>query len=232
VHRACDLQSIPVRLVFAGGVLQTLLLVLVWPLQGFSAERRVLASAYRALADYAANITVDELVAPDPNTFATLKATLADPQPFARRGESVAFEVLLDEAERIRGMLGALTIDRYTLTTDGRVEEAATVATLGITVQSVLAEIAAALAGDRVPQDDGKWRTLRRRPGARRQMRKHCSASSALRGVPRRLRSAEHRRIRSRGGLRVCLPRPSPKRSRRFAQTAASNPNSRSTRFV
>lgn len=149
-------------LVFAGGVLQTLLLVLVWPLQGFSAERRVLASAYRALADYAANITVDELVAPDPNTFATLKATLADPQPFARRGESVAFEVLLDEAERIRGMLGALTIDRYTLTTDGRVEEAATVATLGITVQSVLAEIAAALAGDRVPQDDGKWRTLDR----------------------------------------------------------------------
>ncbi|MGH7330078.1 MAG: FUSC family protein, partial [Polyangiaceae bacterium] len=39
-------------LVFAGGLVQTFLLVSVWPLRRFSAERRALANAARSLAQY------------------------------------------------------------------------------------------------------------------------------------------------------------------------------------
>jgi uncharacterized membrane protein YccC len=147
-------------LVFAGGALQTLLLVSIWPLQRFTAERTVLARAYRTLAAYADQIRASELRPPDQRPFASLTATLADPQPFARRGEIAAFEILLDEAERIRAALGALAVDRYVLarSTDPRV---AAVVALGSATSAVLGAVAVALDAGRPPLDpDGMWHAL------------------------------------------------------------------------
>jgi len=147
-------------LVFAGGALQTLLLVSIWPLQRFTAERTVLAKAYRTLAAYADQIRASELRPPDQRPFTSLTATLADPQPFARRGEIAAFEILLDEAERIRAALGALAVDRYVLarSADAR---AATVVALGSASSAVLGAVATALDAGRPPQDpQGTWSAL------------------------------------------------------------------------
>jgi uncharacterized membrane protein YccC len=147
-------------LVFAGGALQTLLLVSIWPLQRFTAERGVLAKAYRTLATYADQIRTTELRPPDQRPFTSLTATLADPQPFARRGEVAAFEILLDEAERIRAALGALAVDRYVLVraADAR---ATAVVELGSATSAVLGAVAAALEAGRSPHDaDGTWHKL------------------------------------------------------------------------
>jgi len=142
--------GIAALLVFAGGALQTLLLVAIWPLQRFTAERTVLAEAYRALATYAAGIRASELRPPDQRPFTTSSETLADPQPFARRGEIAAFEMLLDEAERIRATLGALAVDRYVLDRSAG-ERSASVVELGSAAAAVLRAIAQALDAGRPP---------------------------------------------------------------------------------
>jgi uncharacterized membrane protein YccC len=143
--------------VFAGGLVQTVLLVAVWPLARFKRERGVLAAAYRALAAYGSHFPDSKLRPPEAATFAKLDQTLSDPQPFASRGEIVAFEALLVEAERIRGTLAALASDRYVL--GARASSAAhAIGRLGATASDVLGEIAAALAAARAPTcGDGMW---------------------------------------------------------------------------
>jgi uncharacterized membrane protein YccC len=139
--------------VVAGGVLQTILLVLVWPLQRFSGERRVLAAAYRALAAYAGHLPEAKLASPATAELTSVGAALADPQPFARPSELVAFEDLLDEAERIRASLGALATDRHHLAVRGLTEAAEAARRIGAAAERVLTEIADALAAGRAPAD-------------------------------------------------------------------------------
>ena len=100
--------AIRAGLVLGGGLIQTLLVVMIWPLRRFSAERRALATAYRSLARYASGIPAAPEVAPEPHTFAMTISPLADPQPFARAGDVLVFQGLLDEAERIRASLAGL----------------------------------------------------------------------------------------------------------------------------
>ena len=97
-------------LVAAGGLIQTLLVVLIWPLRRFAIERRSLAAAYQSLAAYAAMIPARETIPPEPHTFAGTASPLADPQPFAGSGEVFVFQALLDEGERIRASLAAFTV--------------------------------------------------------------------------------------------------------------------------
>jgi len=148
-------------LVFAGGALQTVLLVLIWPLQRFSAERRVLAAAYRALGAYAGSFPRAKLGAPASASLETVSDTLADPQPFARRGEIAAYEALLDGAQRIRASLAALATDRHLLETHGADEAVHAIDELGSLAELVLSEIAAALEHARVPNRlDALWHAL------------------------------------------------------------------------
>lgn len=139
--------------IVAGGVLQTILLVLVWPLQRFSGERRVLAAAYRTLAAYAGHLPETKLASPATAELTSVGTALADPQPFARRSELAAFEDLLDEAERIRAGLGALATDRHLLAVRGLAGAAAAVRRLGAAAEQVLSEIADALAAGRAPAE-------------------------------------------------------------------------------
>lgn len=141
--------------VLAGGALQTLLLVLVWPLQRFTAERRVLAEAYRTLATYAEDLPSLRLGSPAPLDRVT--AALADPQPFARRIEIAAFEALLDEAGRLRASLAALATDGYVLTDHGYADAAVSLRMLGADAAIALREIASALDDARAPADLGAF---------------------------------------------------------------------------
>jgi uncharacterized membrane protein YccC len=100
-------------LVVAGGLLQTLIVVVLWPLRRSPAERRALARLYWDLSAYAELLPAARWVAPsDPAPFAEAAAVLADPQPWALRGDGTAFRELYDEAERIRISLAALAANR------------------------------------------------------------------------------------------------------------------------
>jgi uncharacterized membrane protein YccC len=171
-HDSPGAAAIQAAFVLAGGLVQTLLLVSVWPLARFKRERDVLAAAYRTLAEYAGHFPETRLRAPESAPFAKLSETLADPQPFSSRGEIAAFEALLAEAERIRGTLAALAADRYGFLGHGaplvrniRGDATAAGATaadaigrVGTSSGLVLAEIAAALSEAREPAcEDAVW---------------------------------------------------------------------------
>jgi fusaric acid resistance family protein len=145
-------------IVFAGGVIQTVLVVTIWPLRRFSVERRTIATAYRTLGSYANNLAVADGVAPEPHTFAALAPPLEDPQPFARPSDVLVFQALFDEAERIRASLAAVASwQRRTAATDSSCR-----ASLPQACGRALLVIAAALDEGRDPADpDGEiWRAI------------------------------------------------------------------------
>jgi uncharacterized membrane protein YccC len=139
--------------VFLGGTLQTLLLVLIWPLQRFDRERGALAAAYRDLAAYARHLADAKLGSPASQPLTALSATLADPQPFASGWEGAAFPMLLEEAERIRASLAALATLRHVLAKQGACLSAAAIDALAARSAAVLEELASALEDARAPHD-------------------------------------------------------------------------------
>ena len=142
-------------LVFAGGLVQTFLLVSVWPLRRFSVERHSLAAAARNLALYALDIAAGREVLPSSQPLANVQQALADPQPFARRGDVAAFQSLLDELKRIRGSLAALATDRA-LGGDTQAIDELIHGSAGI-----LTEVADALDAAREPVDSsGMWERI------------------------------------------------------------------------
>ncbi|TAM58533.1 hypothetical protein EPN52_10650 [bacterium] len=147
-------------LVFAGGAFQTLLLVLVWPLRRLSAERYALARAFRSLAAYAHDVSVETWAAPDPQHLRTVRQTLLDPQPFARRGEITAFQSLLDEAERIRTGLAVLVRDRQRLCALGLNVAGQHALALINAASLILEELGSALEEARAPVEPDEYRRV------------------------------------------------------------------------
>lgn len=145
-------------IVFGGGVIQTLLVVTIWPLRRFSVERHTIALAYRTLGSYAVSLRAADGVAPEPHTFAALAPPLQDPQPFARPSDVLVFQALFDEAERIRASLAAVASwQRRAAPAD-----ASCSASLPQACGRALLEIAAALEDGRDPADPGGdiWRAI------------------------------------------------------------------------
>ncbi|MFL6280642.1 MAG: FUSC family protein [Vicinamibacterales bacterium] len=145
-------------IVFGGGVIQTLLVVTIWPLRRFTVERHTIATAYRTLGSYAINLPAVHDVAPEPHTFAALAPPLRDPQPFARPSDLLVFQALFDEAERIRASLAAIVSwQRRTAPDDPSCR-----ASLPQACGRALLEIAGALHEGRTPRDErGEiWRTI------------------------------------------------------------------------
>jgi uncharacterized membrane protein YccC len=137
-------------LVVGGGLCQILLVVAVWPLKRFHAERRLIATVYRSLADFAATLSAPAPSAPEPHTMTVTEPVDLDPHPFARTGERLVFQALLDEAERIRESLAALSV----------VSSPIPQAVAG-GVAALLREIADAMDAARAPEvDDGAWHTV------------------------------------------------------------------------
>jgi uncharacterized membrane protein YccC len=140
-------------LVLAGGLLQVVLVVSVWPLRRFSAERHLIARVYRSLADYATTLATGDLLPPEPHTLAGTAPPDADPQPFARSSELLVFRGLYDEAERIRAALAALSLS------PARADEM-----LAVHAVVLLRELADAVDDGRAPERlDAHWAALERR---------------------------------------------------------------------
>ncbi|HUQ86346.1 MAG TPA: FUSC family protein [Vicinamibacterales bacterium] len=143
------LAALGAATVFAGGLVQTILVAIVWPLRLFPAERKAMAAAYRSLADYALKIPNHDFVAPEPHTLASTSSPMTDPQPFARVGEVLVFQALLDEAERIRASLAAITTQRPRMITP----HGACANELAMHAAHALEEIAVSLAQGREPRE-------------------------------------------------------------------------------
>jgi uncharacterized membrane protein YccC len=137
-------------LVVGGGLFQILLVVSLWPLKRFRPERRLIAAAYRSIAAFAATLSTRAPSAPEPHTMAVTDSVQLDPHPLARTGERMVFQALLDEAERIRESLAALSIVSPPL------PEA-----VAASVAALLREIGDAVDAARAPEvDDREWRTV------------------------------------------------------------------------
>ncbi len=132
-------------LVLAGGLFQALLIVAQWPLRRYQTERRALAAAYRSVAGYAASIPDGTADLPDATTVPAARAALADPQPFSRHGETLAFRGMLDIAERIRTELAALSRTRQRLVAVGADDAVSALDDLLVTASATLAVVAAGL---------------------------------------------------------------------------------------
>ena len=136
-------------IVFGGGLVQTLLVVLIWPLRRFSVERQTIAAAYRSLGRYASNLPGVDGVAPEPHTFATMTPPIDDPHPFAHTGAVLVFQTLFDEAERIRASLASVAAGQRWLTATSA---GCATALLQLCARALM-EIATALEESRDPTD-------------------------------------------------------------------------------
>jgi uncharacterized membrane protein YccC len=132
--------AVRAALVLAGGLWQGLLVITSWTVNRGSAERAALATTYGALAGYAADVAAGRQEPPSPSQL-TASYVLADPNPLVRTAARQDMLDLAEEAERIRGTLGALSAGRIGVPAGpGRgslLDEAA----------RVLTELAAATAG-------------------------------------------------------------------------------------
>jgi uncharacterized membrane protein YccC len=138
-------------MILAGGALQTVLLILVWPLQRSRAERDALATAYGSLASYAAAVEPHDLGLPETRTLSALATVLADPQPFVNRDELAAYLVLADEAERLRASLAALATDAHLLADVGLESTAQTLQRVCGASAGILNAIVSGLQAGRAP---------------------------------------------------------------------------------
>lgn len=138
-------------LVLAGGLFQGLLIMVTWVLSPGAAERRALAASYGTLAGYARSLAAGNLGPPDPAAFPA-RRYMEDPNPLLWPAQRSMFVDLLEEAERIRASLAALS--RFV----GQGQAAAELCTLFTQSAAELAAVAGALNASR----------RRRRPAADR----------------------------------------------------------------
>jgi uncharacterized membrane protein YccC len=94
--------------VLLGGLVQTVLAVVVWPIRTYGAERRAVAAVYADLANYSAVILAGTMLGSASTALNDARQALRDPHPLGRPGRLVAFQGLVDEAERMRVDLTAL----------------------------------------------------------------------------------------------------------------------------
>jgi uncharacterized membrane protein YccC len=139
-------------LVLAGGAVQLLLVVVLWPLRSYPAERQALAAVYRALADYARAVAGGAQTGPGAATIGEARAVLRDPQPFGRAAQLQAFRALLDEGERARITLVALARVRSRLGAGAARQQ---LDDFVVCAADTLGEVAAALDAERPPATGG-----------------------------------------------------------------------------
>lgn len=107
-------------MVLAGACVQTILVVLVWPIRTYAAERKAIAALYQDLASHAEQITEGTELGAAPVVLDAAKQALRDPHPLGRVTQLLAFQALVDEAERMNIELPALASLRTRLKRAGR----------------------------------------------------------------------------------------------------------------
>lgn len=137
-------------LVLAGGLVQTVLVVAVWPLRSYAAERRALALVFAELASYAREMAdrtrTDPALPPDPAALSAAAVVLGDPNPLGRDASQAGFRALLDLAGRIRLELAALAHAEERAATRVRPEQVAGIGAVLLEAADVLGGMARELA--------------------------------------------------------------------------------------
>ena len=146
-------------LVLLGGAVQALLVVLLWPLRRFPAERKAISGAFARLADFCRAAAAGGVPLLEAGALDQLGPVGRDAQPFGG-DEAAAHRVLADQADRIRLELVALARARERLGAMGADVEVAAMGELFEVAAAVLAELAAAVRAGSAPTD---WERLRSR---------------------------------------------------------------------
>ncbi len=137
-------------LVLLGGAVQALLVVVVWPLRRFPAERRALSDAYGVLAGYSRALAADAGALLEPGSLDGLDALWRDAQPFGG-DDLAAHRALAAQTDRLRLELVALARARVRLAVTGEAVAARAVDEVFERSAAVLDEVAAAVADGRAP---------------------------------------------------------------------------------
>jgi uncharacterized membrane protein YccC len=137
-------------LVLLGGAVQALLVVLLWPLRRFPAERRALRDAFGALARYARAAVADPTVLPELAVLDGLQAVWRDTQPFGG-DEIAAHRALAAQADRLRLELVAVVRARSRLKASGEADAARTLDQVLDRAAAVLEQVADAIGAGRPP---------------------------------------------------------------------------------
>ncbi len=137
-------------LVLLGGAVQALLVVALWPLRRFPAERRALSDAFAALARYCRSAAADPGVLLAAESLDGLQVVWRDAQPFA--GEEIAaHRALAAQADRLRLELVAVVRARSRLEATGEAAAARALDQMIDRSGAVLEEVSSAVADGRVP---------------------------------------------------------------------------------
>ena len=137
-------------LLLAGGLLQTVLIVVVWPLGRFPAERRALSAVYRQLAAAARMAATGSGGLLTPGAFNQLATVLSDPQPLGWV-ERAPLDSLASEAERIRLELTALARVRAQLVDAAEAEAARALDEMALASSRALTAISVSIKAGQVP---------------------------------------------------------------------------------
>ncbi len=193
-------------MVMAGGIIQTVLVVALWPVRTYRFERRAVEAAYLDLGSLAASVTSGEALSPGAITLNEARQVLEDPQPFSRTAQLLAFQALVDEAERIRAELAALARHRSRLG-DGPARGALDklLGDVAVTLRAVAVavghdeppQLAQALATDLARDSEALEQVLRESDMSSWVRSELSAATTALAG---QLRSAVHVAARRSGG--------------------------------
>ena len=132
-------------IVFAGGMVQTLLIIVVWPFHHYPAERRALGDVYTQLAENARRIASDTTDFVAPRALAGLATILTDPQPFGGTAEMAAHNALATQAERIQLELTALARAKQRLNDSGARDAAAALNEMSAVSAAALDEVSSSL---------------------------------------------------------------------------------------
>lgn len=144
-------------LVLLGGAVQATLVVVVWPLRRFPAERRALSDAYTRLAEFARASVTDPDALLDADALGALSAVRRDAQPFGGE-EGVGHQALAAQADRIRMELVALARAGRRLAAVAGPEAADRPGRLLAVASDVLEAVSAALRENRIPSAWGSSR--------------------------------------------------------------------------
>jgi uncharacterized membrane protein YccC len=136
-------------MILAGAFVQTVLVVLAWPIRSYGPERGAVAAAYRELAAYADSVARGGDLAAASTLGDDARRVLSDPHPLGRPGQLLAFQALVDEADRLRLALAALAGLRRSLAEGHPAREA--IGRVCADAASVLRTIATAVLADILP---------------------------------------------------------------------------------
>lgn len=137
-------------LVVLGGAVQAVLVVVLWPIRRFPAERRALSEAFAALARYCRASATDPRALLAPASLDALAAVWRDSQPFGG-DEVAAHRALAAQADRLRLELVAVVRARSRLDDTGEGPAARALDLLLDRSGAVLEEVAAAVGEGRAP---------------------------------------------------------------------------------